>query len=52
MGDLVPLRLTRKKILRDAVREINRMYQLSRGGMTPSPARRPGSYSIWGWWMK
>ena len=52
MGDLVPLRLTRKKILREALREINRMYQLSHGGMTPSPARRPGSCSTWVWWMK
>ena len=38
MGDLVPLRLTRKKILRDAVREINRMYQLSHGGDDPIPS--------------
>ena len=35
MGDLIPLRLTRKKILRDAQREINRMYQLSHGGEDP-----------------
>ena len=37
MGDLVPLRLTRKKILREALREINRMYQLSHGGDDPIP---------------
>ena len=35
MGDMVPLRLTRKKVLRDAVREINRMYRLSHGGEDP-----------------
>ncbi len=35
MGEVVPLRLTKKKILRDAVREINRMYQLSHGGEDP-----------------
>ena len=35
MGDLVPLRLIRKKVLRDAVREINRMYRLSHGGEDP-----------------
>ncbi len=35
MGDVVALRLTRKKILRDAMREINRMYQLSHGGEDP-----------------
>jgi len=35
MGDVVPLRLTRKKVLRDAVREINRMYRLSHGGEDP-----------------
>ncbi len=38
MGDLVPFRSTRKKILRDAVREINRMYQLSHGGDDPIPS--------------
>lgn len=37
MGDLVPLRLTRKKILREALREIHRMYQLSHGGDDPIP---------------
>jgi hypothetical protein len=35
MGDVVPLRLTRKKVLGDAVREINRMYRLSHGGEDP-----------------
>jgi len=35
LGDLVPLRLTKKKALRDAVREINRMYRLSHGGEDP-----------------
>lgn len=37
MGDLVPLRLTRNKILREARREINRMYRLSHGGQDPIP---------------
>ncbi|MFZ0050756.1 MAG: hypothetical protein WAK96_03205 [Desulfobaccales bacterium] len=37
MGDLVPLRLTRKKILQEAPREINRMCQLSHGGDDPIP---------------
>jgi hypothetical protein len=35
MGDVVPLRSTRKKVRRDAVREINRMYRLSHGGEDP-----------------
>ncbi len=35
MGDLVPLRLTKKKIRRDARREINQMYFLSHGGEDP-----------------
>jgi hypothetical protein len=37
MGDLLPLRLTRKTILRDAQREIQRMYYLSHGGEDPIP---------------
>ncbi len=35
MGNLIPLRLTKKKILRDALREVNRMYRLSHGGEDP-----------------
>ncbi len=35
MGDVVPLKLTKKKIMRDAMREINRMCRLSHGGEDP-----------------
>jgi hypothetical protein len=35
MGKVIELRLTKKAIYRAAIKEINRMYQLSAGGTDP-----------------
>ncbi len=35
MGKVIELRLTKKAVYRAAVKEINRMYQLSGGGNDP-----------------
>ncbi len=35
MGEVVALRVTKRKVLRDAMREIQRMYALSHGGEDP-----------------
>jgi hypothetical protein len=35
MGEVIALRLTRKAVYRQAVRELTRMYQLSAGGTDP-----------------
>ena len=35
MGKVIELRLTKKAIYRDAVKEINKMYRLSAGGTDP-----------------
>jgi hypothetical protein len=35
MGKVIELRLTKKAIYRDAVKEINNMYRLSAGGCDP-----------------
>jgi hypothetical protein len=35
MGDLVPFRLTEKSIYRAARREVERMYQMTGGGVDP-----------------
>uniref|UniRef100_A0A7V6A4H6 Uncharacterized protein n=1 Tax=Desulfobacca acetoxidans TaxID=60893 RepID=A0A7V6A4H6_9BACT len=35
MGKVIELRLTKKAIYRAAVKEVNRMYQLSAGGNDP-----------------
>ncbi len=49
MGDIVPLRLTKNKILRDAAQEINRMYQLSHGGEDPIPNEASRESFEMGW---
>jgi hypothetical protein len=35
MGKIIELRLTKKAIYRAAIKEINRIYQLSAGGIDP-----------------
>jgi len=35
MGEVIELRLTKKAIYRAAVKELNRLYQLSAGGTDP-----------------
>jgi hypothetical protein len=35
MGKVIELRLTKKAIYRDAVKEMNQMYRLSAGGTDP-----------------
>ncbi len=38
MGDLVAFRLTEKSIYRAARREVERMYQMTAGGVDPLPS--------------
>ncbi|MBI4796423.1 MAG: hypothetical protein HY790_11425 [Deltaproteobacteria bacterium] len=38
MGDLVEFRLTEKSIYRAAKREVERMYQMTGGGVDPVPS--------------
>jgi len=40
MGELVAFRLTRKSIYRAAKREMERMYQMTGGGVDPVPSSK------------